>query len=115
MGYRAMQLTCYCGQPPERILEVGFTSGRHMVVHFWCATCSRVVFISQSLDKCEQGCPPPDKQAETQSAAEDARFLQSIGIAVGDDQTGMNFRCTLPGTRCQSCLSPVCTLPSSYT
>ena len=84
MGYRAMQLACYCGQAPERILEIGFTSDRNMVVHFWCSTCSRVLFISRSLDACEQACPPADVEADTRSKAEDARFLQSLGIAVAD-------------------------------
>ena len=84
MGYRAMQLSCYCGQRPDRILEVGFTSDLHMVVHFWCSACQRVLFISQSLDDCGQACPPPDMDAETQSKAEDARFLQSLGIAVAE-------------------------------
>jgi hypothetical protein len=41
-----MQLACYCGQVPDRILEVGFTSNRHVVVHFWCSACSRVLFVS---------------------------------------------------------------------
>jgi len=52
-----------------------------MVVHFWCSSCSRVLFISQSLDDCGQACPPPDTEAKMQFAAEDARFLQSLGIA----------------------------------
>jgi hypothetical protein len=80
MDYRAMQLDCYCGQAPDRILEVGFTSDRHLVVHFWCSSCSRVLFISRSLDECTQACPPAAAKAGAQSA-EDARFLQSIGIA----------------------------------
>jgi hypothetical protein len=84
MGYRAMQLACYCGQAPDRILEIGFTSDRHMVVHFWCSTCNRVLFISRSLDACEQACPPPDVEADSRSKAEDARFLQSLGIAVAE-------------------------------
>ena len=57
MGYRAMQLDCYCGQAPDRILEVGFTSDRHMVVHFWCSSCSRVLFVSRSLDECDEIVP----------------------------------------------------------
>ena len=81
MGYRAMQFACYCGKAPDRILEVGFTSERNMVVHFWCSSCSRVLFVSQPLEACVQACPLPDAQAEMQSAAEDARFLQSLGIA----------------------------------
>ena len=84
MGYRAMQLACYCGQVPDRILEVGFTSNRHVVVHFWCSACSRVLFISHSLDECEKSCPPPDVEAESQSSAEDLRFLNSIGIATAE-------------------------------
>ena len=82
MGYRAMQLNCYCGQAPDKILEVGFTSDRHLVVHFWCSACSRVLFISQPLEECAQLCPPLDTETETQSASDDARFLQSLGIAV---------------------------------
>jgi hypothetical protein len=82
MDYRAMHFACYCGQTPDRILEIGFTSERHMVVHFWCAACNRVLFISRTLDECAQLCPPLDTETETQSASEDARFLQSLGIAV---------------------------------
>ena len=81
MNYRAMQLACYCGQVPDKILEVGFTSDRHMVVHFWCSACSRVLFISRSLDECTDACPPRDLEVETVFAAADARFLQSLGIA----------------------------------
>jgi hypothetical protein len=55
-----------------------------MVVHFWCSTCNRVLFISRSLDACEQACPPPDVEADSRSKAEDARFLQSLGIAVAE-------------------------------
>ena len=84
MGYRAMQLACYCGQVPDRILEVGFTSSRHVVVHFWCSACSRVLFVSHSLDECEKSCPPRDVEAESHSSAEDARFLNSIGIATAE-------------------------------
>ncbi len=82
MGYQAMQLACYCGQAPDRILEVGFTSEGNMVVHFWCSACSRVLFISKSLEECAKACPPPDVEAEKQSAVADASFLQSLGIAV---------------------------------
>jgi hypothetical protein len=78
-----MQLTCHCGQAPERILEVGFTSDRNLVVHYWCSACNRVLFISKPLEVCEQACPPTDVEAESRSAAEDARFLQSLGIAAG--------------------------------
>ena len=55
-----------------------------MVVHFWCSACQRVLFISQSLDECRQECPPADSQADSLSAAVDARFLRSMGIAVSE-------------------------------
>ena len=82
MGYQALQLACYCGQVPDRILEVGFTSEGKMVVHFWCSACSRVLFISKSLEECAKACPPPDTEAEKLSTDADATFLQSLGIAV---------------------------------
>jgi len=83
MSYRTLQFACYCGQPPERILEIGFTSDRNLVVHFWCSSCHRVLFITQSLEDCEKACPPPDAWANSLAAVEDARFLQSLGIATG--------------------------------
>jgi hypothetical protein len=76
-----MQMACYCGQVPDRILEVGFTSEGSMVVHFWCSACSRVLFISKSLEACAKECPPANMEAEKQSADADASFLQSLGIA----------------------------------
>jgi hypothetical protein len=81
MGYRAYQFSCFCGQAPDRILEIGFTSDRHMVVHFWCSSCNRVLFVSESLEQCIHSCPPPDAEVEAKAAAEDARFLESLGIA----------------------------------
>jgi hypothetical protein len=84
MGYRAMQFACDCGQPPDRILETGFSSDGKLVVHFWCSECHRVLYISQSLDECRLECPPPDAQADSLSASGDTRFLQSLGIAVYD-------------------------------
>ena len=77
-----MQLACYCGEPPDRILEVGFTSEGHLVVHFWCSACSRVLFVSKSPEECAQSFPPPDLEAEKRSSDADAVFLHSLGIAV---------------------------------
>ena len=82
MNYRALPLSCYCGEVPDRILEVGFTSDHNMVIHFWCSSCSRVMFVSKPLAECEAFCPPPDEgDGLFDNAAEDARFLQSLGIA----------------------------------
>jgi len=80
MNYRAMPLECYCGEVPEQILEVGFTSDRHLVIHYWCAACNRVVFLSRTLEECGNLCPLPDKDVSL-AAADDARFLESLGIS----------------------------------
>jgi hypothetical protein len=82
MGYRALLLRCSCGEVPERILEVGLTSDRQIVVHFWCETCNRVFYMCKSLDECAVECPPPGEDAAMVAAAADARFLESLGIAV---------------------------------
>jgi hypothetical protein len=52
-----------------------------MVVHYWCSACSRVLFVSKGLDECVQDCPKADEgDAPPQAAADDARFLESMGI-----------------------------------
>lgn len=79
MNYRAMPLECYCGQVPEQILEVGFTSDLHMVIHYWCSACNRVVFLSRTLQECRDLCPQPSEDPSI-AAADDARFLESLGI-----------------------------------
>ena len=81
MSYLALPLECHCGAVPEQILEVGFTSDRHMVIHYWCSTCRRVVFNSKTLDECREACPPAEAPA-ADTVSEDARFLQSLGISV---------------------------------
>jgi hypothetical protein len=82
MSYRALPLACYCGERPDRILEVGFTSDQTMVVHYWCSACSRVLFVSKALSECMDACPVPEAGDEPpQEIADDARFLQSMGIA----------------------------------
>jgi hypothetical protein len=83
MSYRALPLACYCGERPDRILEVGFTSDQKMVIHYWCSSCSRVLFISKELAECSRECPAPDTEdALPQAAADDARFLHSMGILI---------------------------------
>jgi hypothetical protein len=79
MSYRAMPLECYCGEVPEQILEVGFTSDKHMVIHYWCSGCKRVMFATRTMEECREQCPPPE-MAAPESVAEDARFLSSMGI-----------------------------------
>jgi hypothetical protein len=69
MNYRALQLACYCGDVPDRIMEIGVTSDRNLVL-----------FVSRSLEECGEMCPEPEASTVDNTAA-DARFLQSIGIA----------------------------------
>jgi hypothetical protein len=82
MNYRAMPLECYCGERPDQILEIGFTSDRHMVVHYWCRACNRVIFMSRTLEECHEMCPEPSID-EALTASEDAAFLASLGIRTG--------------------------------
>ena len=85
MSYRALPLACYCGERPDRILEVGFTSEQTMVVHYWCSSCSRVLFVTKGLAECIQECPAADPDdVPPQRILEDARFLQSMGIAADE-------------------------------
>jgi hypothetical protein len=52
------------------------------VVHYWCSSCSRVLFVSKTLDECSEACPAPDANDNPfDHAVEDAQFLQSIGIS----------------------------------
>jgi hypothetical protein len=90
MSYRHLPLTCECGEVPARILEIGFTAEHELVIHYWCSKCNRVVCVSKPLNECWRECPPrgfpqsvPRIAAPTglvEHTAEDARFLQSIGI-----------------------------------
>jgi hypothetical protein len=83
MDYRALPLECYCGQVPDQILEVGVTSDQHLVIHYWCAACNRVIFKSRTLAECRDFCPAPQESPDI-AAAEDARFLESLGISSAD-------------------------------
>ena len=81
MSYLPLPLSCYCGEVPDRILEVGFTSDRHMVIHYWCSSCSRVLFISKTLEECGNSCPLPEESGNAlDHNPDDARFLNSVGI-----------------------------------
>jgi hypothetical protein len=85
MSYRALPLSCLCGERPDRILEVGLTSDQNMVIHYWCSSCSRVLFVTKGLAECTQECPAPDaEEAPPQVSMDDGRFLRSIGIATSD-------------------------------
>ena len=89
MNYRHLSLHCHCGEIPDRIAEVGFTDDHTLVIHWWCSTCQKVVFISKPLTDCWRECPSPSHCIErvvpesfTGYQQEDADFLRSIGVQV---------------------------------
>ena len=88
MSYHRLDLCCGCGEPPDRIDEVGFTDEHELVIHWWCLRCRKVVYISKRLSDCWRDCPTPDvTKRDTESAYRiaDAQFLQSIGVRYPDD------------------------------
>jgi hypothetical protein len=88
MSYRHLELCCGCGEPPDRIDEVGFTDEHELVIHWWCLRCNKVVYVSKHLSDCWRDCPRPDiGKEETESACQsaDALFLMSIGVRFLDD------------------------------
>jgi hypothetical protein len=99
MNYRHLSLRCQCGETPDRIAEVGFTDDHNLVIHWWCAKCQKVVYVSKSLTDCWRECPSPnyslDSVLPTASVdsyeEEDAEFLRSIGVHV-DAPAALNPR-----------------------
>jgi hypothetical protein len=94
MGYRHISLCCKCGNPPNRIDEVGLTDDHELVIHWWCDECKRVVYASKSLADCWQECPKEVSPAPAAAAAAepdlldqklescfDSQFLESLGIS----------------------------------
>jgi hypothetical protein len=79
MSYRALPLECHCGETPESILEVGFTSDLVMVIHYWCSSCRRVLYVSRTFEECRALFPAPEKPF-ADALFTDAQFLQSLGI-----------------------------------
>ena len=76
VSYQSIPLRCTCGDTPFRIEEVGLSSDRELVIHWWCEPCRRVMYTSIPLARCLESCPPPDPQV----AEADALFLSSVGI-----------------------------------
>jgi len=92
MSYRHLPLICECGQVPARILEIGFTTGHELVIHFWCSKCNRVYFFSKPLTECWRECPQPKTRhaiappKASEPTADDARFLHSMGVTFLDEK-----------------------------
>lgn len=106
MNYKHLSLRCDCGEVPERLVEVGFSDDHHLVVHWWCEKCERIVYTTKPLTECWLECPAKDHSldrvlaewstsavnaAEVKSSATgssepveegDAEFLRSIGASM---------------------------------
>jgi hypothetical protein len=90
MNYRHLSLRCQCGDVPDRIAEVGFTDDHNLVIHWWCAKCQKVVYVSKPLTECWRECPSANQSLDlvlpTVSTEfyqqQDAEFLRSIGVEV---------------------------------
>ena len=88
MNYRHISLCCQCGEIPEQIAEVGFTDDHHLVIHWWCTRCQKVVYASKPLTDCWRECPSPNQSLDrvlpklrpVDYEEEDAEFLRSIGV-----------------------------------
>jgi hypothetical protein len=76
MRFHQIALVCECGCAAENVRAVGFTSEYELVIHWTCADCGKLAYLVKSLADCCKQCP----EAEENSAVEDARFLESLGI-----------------------------------
>ncbi|SPF32416.1 conserved hypothetical protein [Candidatus Sulfopaludibacter sp. SbA4] len=87
MRFRRLDLVCECGQPAIRFHAVGFTSEYELVIHWVCVKCRKQAYVVKSLADCCKQCPDQEDPSTVSlpdvgfdRRAEDARFLQSLGI-----------------------------------
>jgi hypothetical protein len=87
MKYRALSFSCECGRAPLRITQVGLTADHQLLIQWWCAECKKMVDALKPLSECWRDWPSNPELPETfyveDVEAEDARFLQSVGIKAG--------------------------------
>ena len=89
MRYETLQLQCECGQPTNRIREVGFTADHQLVLHWRCVACKKYVYVVKSLSDCWRDCPQEEERKTPDDAVEampdfDVRFLRSLGVSMPD-------------------------------
>ena len=92
MKYRTLSFFCGCGQAPLRITEVGLTADHQLIIHWWCAGCKKMVYAIKPLAECWKHCPTTAssrsmviEDGKFDPGAEDARFLQSLGVKLPED------------------------------
>jgi hypothetical protein len=86
MNFRPFSLSCECGTVPIRLKAVGLNPAHQLVVHWRCHSCNRLVYVLKDLGDCWRECPESESTGEeppsrTDVAAEDSRFLRSLGIS----------------------------------
>jgi hypothetical protein len=91
MKFRRLQLVCECGHRARIFQAVGFTAEYELVIHWTCNACRKQSYLVKSLADCCKQVPDlddpygllkpiPGPDGSPHTAAEDARFLQSLGI-----------------------------------
>ena len=90
MEYRRFPLLCDCGGEAKQILAVGFSAGRELVIHWRCSRCRKKVCTVRPLADCWRDCfgAPPAKASPPSAAADDRKFLHSIGACYAEDSSG---------------------------
>ena len=93
MNYKPVALFCNCGQPPDKITEVGLTPERQLVIHWWCFNCNQAVYVFKDLAECWRECPreqdlplPEASDRGPKNWAEDSVFLHQLGITLPDGE-----------------------------
>jgi hypothetical protein len=89
MKFHPLVFACTCGHAAEHIQSVGLTSEYELVIHWTCGNCGTTVYATKSLVDCCREVPETEDFAEMAvinglraSAAEDDRFLRSMGISM---------------------------------
>jgi hypothetical protein len=87
MKFRQFPLRCECGLVATRIRQVGLSTEHQLVIHWWCLSCRKAMYVVKDLAECWEDCPKPeDLDAVTAPAYDlerqrgDAKFLQEMGI-----------------------------------
>jgi hypothetical protein len=92
MKFRQFALCCECGLIPTRIRQVGLSTEHQLVIHWWCMSCRKAMFVVKDLAECWEECPKPDDCGVTAIAAhdlerqrDDENFLHRLGICFPGD------------------------------
>jgi len=87
MRFRPFALSCECGMAPTRVRQVGLSTEHQLVIHWWCASCRKAVYVVKDLAECWEESPKGDDPEIVPAPAYDrerqrgdANFLREMGI-----------------------------------